>query len=465
MVYISPWSRPNKDLMSKNKTAVLAINTMTYFTALIDVAKLLNTAGYKPILYFPTEYPTIKKDLLYCQSNKLPFVVGFAQKARLIQKLEIILAGLNLLWNKLFIGQLISEITEYSRQYHFVETLIRKNPPSIFILAGDNLGYNTEMIIKVGHLYSIPSIVIPSWMAGAKEAAEAYATNRAFTLRSVTNKIVSLLDPKWVYQHKGRKIIRWPAAKIIALKIFRLDPPKPWVLNSGYADVITAESQAMRDYMVKEGLPREKIILTGSIANDTLVQGLKQTKQSHKKPIILCALPPDMFNNRKKQECEFRNYPELLKFWIETLSKISNYSVILSLHPSTKYQEIEHIASKWRVKIVQEPIATLVPLCDFFVASISATIQWAIACGKPVINYDVYQYRYDDYKNASGVVTIYTKDDFKKQISKITRDDKYNFQLQKAQKAVAEDWGILDGKGGERILAAITALINNYSTI
>ncbi len=35
---------------------------------------------------------------------------------------------------------------------------------------------------------------------------------------------------------------------------------------------------------------------------------------------------------------------------------------------------------------------SLVPLCSLYVASVSATIRWAIACGKPVVNYDVYRF-------------------------------------------------------------------------
>ena len=56
--------------------------------------------------------------------------------------------------------------------------------------------------------------------------------------------------------------------------------------------------------------------------------------------------------------------------------------------------------------------AELVPLCDVFVASISSTIRWAIACGKPVVNYDVYRYRYTDFIGVEGVLTCEEQDEF-----------------------------------------------------
>jgi hypothetical protein len=36
--------------------------------------------------------------------------------------------------------------------------------------------------------------------------------------------------------------------------------------------------------------------------------------------------------------------------------------------------------------------ATLVPQSDLFVASVSSTIRWALAMGKPVLNYEVFRY-------------------------------------------------------------------------
>ena len=41
--------------------------------------------------------------------------------------------------------------------------------------------------------------------------------------------------------------------------------------------------------------------------------------------------------------------------------------------------------------------ASLVAISDMYVASVSSTIRWAILAGIPVINYDVYQYGYEDF--------------------------------------------------------------------
>ena len=58
------------------------------------------------------------------------------------------------------------------------------------------------------------------------------------------------------------------------------------------------------------------------------------------------------------------------------------------------------------MRIAARKTSELVPLCDLYVASVSSTIRWAIACGKPVVNYDVYRYRYTDFISLDGVLII-----------------------------------------------------------
>ncbi|MFA4995833.1 MAG: hypothetical protein WC536_01670 [Patescibacteria group bacterium] len=451
----------------KNKTIIFVINTMTYFTILLEVVKLFKRFHYNPILYFPMHYPTIDRDLLVCKKERLHYVVGYSRAEG--KKTNKFVKIICYIFSRLFISRFISDISYYLNETKSIKTFILKVKPSVIILAGDNIGYNTEIFIKVGHLLRIPSVIIPSWMAGAKEAAEAYYKNPDFDLKRPLNKLIGLLDSKWVYEHKKKKLLRWPASKILAIKLFKIVPPKPWALNSGYADIILAESKAMHRYMVREGLTEEKIKVVGSLSDDVLANNIdnstKRKKEAYlkfnldpQKPIILCAIPPDMLHGSRVNVCEFKSYKKLVEFWVETISKFTNYNIIISLHPSAEYKDICYIEKKWKVKIIQESIINLIPLCDIFVACISATIQWAVTCGKPVINYDVYHYNYDDYKKVDGVVTVDLKDDFIKEMSKIANDQGYFAKLEKIQKSIASEWGMLDGKSGERIIKAINEL-------
>jgi len=110
------------------------------------------------------------------------------------------------------------------------------------------------------------------------------------------------------------------------------------------------------------------------------------------------------------------------------------------------------------VTIASEPISSLIPRCDVFVASVSATIQWAIACGKPVINYDVYRYRYPDYLGVGGIVAMETAAEFRAALERVTGDDRYRDELAERQRRHAPEWGVLDGHAGDRLLALFDRL-------
>ena len=104
------------------------------------------------------------------------------------------------------------------------------------------------------------------------------------------------------------------------------------------------------------------------------------------------------------------------------------------------------------MKISTHDTASLIPLCDLYLASVSATIRWAIACAQPVINYDVYQMRYKDYADVEGVITVYDKSSFETVLKRLTNDRNYYNLLEEKQKEAAPGWRILDGKSSERML-------------
>jgi hypothetical protein len=78
-----------------------------------------------------------------------------------------------------------------------------------------------------------------------------------------------------------------------------------------------------------------------------------------------------------------------------------------------------------RIRIGHRRRADMVPTCDFYVASVSSTIRWAIACGKPVINYDVYRYRYSDFLKVPGVFTMQEQHEFRSALNRLALDGEY----------------------------------------
>ena len=470
--------------MMQARRALLVVHTNTYFAGLLDVAHMLKGSGlYEPVFFFAQPYPTIDRDLAVCCADGISYLGeagGRIETRQPVKRLRAVPSRLHARVNSL-VGRakaklsdnVLSELRSLHQRERSVRQLIREEHAALLVLAGDMIGYDTPAFIKAAHAESIPAVVVPGWMASAREAAEAIMYNPEYSLRRWSNRIAGKLYPRWQYAHKGRQLLRLPARQVLAREWLSLAPPLPWVLHSGYADAIAVESEAMRTYCVSEGLPAEKVVLTGSLAHDQMAAqrsnaaaGRAELYQRlglpQHRPMLLSALPPDqLYMEGGRPECEFQTYTALVKFWVQSLAAVPDHNVVISLHPSVKYDDMAYI-EQWGVRIAPERTPLLIPLCDLYVASISATIQWAIACGKPVLNYDVYRYRYTDYVGVAGVVAVEEQDEYLSLLRRLTTDRGFYAEIAARQAACAPQWGRLDGRAGERILQLFDRLIARY---
>ena len=481
------------------RRALLVVHTNTYFTGLLDVGRMLKKSGrYEPVFFFTRTYLTISKDLAILRAENISYINPICEPMatlpggppaggdrptrrglakRWLGYLPEPVAQRVKLWGcgvlNLLSGNVFYHLRRLAKLLRSVTRLIRQQKPSFLVLGGDLVHYDTAVFIIVAHQEHIPAVVIPGWMASAREAAEAVMHNPAYSLQQRFNRLVGALYPRWVYEHKGRRLLRLPAAQVLAREWLGLAPPLPWILHSGYADAIAVESEAMRLYCVSEGLPSDQLVLTGSMAHDVMAETLKdvarrRTDLCHRlnlppgRPMLLSALPPDfLYMVGGRPECDFQTYDELVYFWVQSLAAVEGYNVVISLHPSVAYEDMKYI-EQWGVKIAREATMVLIPLCDIYVASISATIQWAIACGKPVVNYDVYRYRYPDYAGVEGVITLEEKEEFLSVLKRLTQDHEFYAEVTARQAACAGRWGVLDGQAGRRMLQLFDRLVEQY---
>lgn len=474
----------------KIKRILLIVYLPTHFTELIRVARILKKQSlFKPIIFFRTPtYPTFKRDSAICIKegiSYLDFPEG-KQEGRntyrstydKIQQFQQYLpATIKTSYEKIVDFNFTTArklIYPFIIFYQFIKEtrlskiLLSREFVNAIVLAEDNIAYKTSIWIKNAHKLGIPSVIVPFTVVNAREAAEAFYHLPGYSLEKKLNILVGFLYPKWVYEHKGQRLLRLPAIHVLVREFMGLSSPMPWVSNSGYADAIAVESEFMLDHYRNQGLPEKQLVFTGALYNDILALNLKNSEFGKKrlyrelnlssdKGLLLCALPPSQF---PRPECDFETYHNLIEFWIKSLLGQDKYHVVVRLHPRIDPDSMKYL-EKSGAKICLRDTAEIVPLCDIFVASISATIRWAIACGKPVINYDVYRYRYADYFNVSSVFVMEEKDDFIRAVKRLTSDKTYhNNSFHARQKTVMEHWGLLDGKASQRMLDLLDKLIS-----
>lgn len=442
---------------SPRPVALLVVHTNSYFANLLPIARLLARSGrYEPRFWFANSYPTLARDQVACREAGIAFEI-----ANIPGPPSRLHTALNLVRHSS-----VAAPVRLAATLRKVRTLLQRLHVELVILPADNR-YDLAAYIKAAHDEGIPAVVVPAFMAAATEWAQAVRGDPAYALRRALNRLAAALHPRWALEHEGEHLVAAPGPELLAREWLGLAPPSPWTLHSGHADAIAVESEAMRSYCLLEGLPPRQLILTGSLDHDQMyartqdAAGLRESLLGRLglrtgKPLIVTALPPDQLYGRGRPQCDFQDYRELVQFWIESLTADGAFNVVVSLHPSVQRETMTYVED-WGARVADESVSALIPLCDVYVASVSATIQWAIACGIPVLNYDVYRYRYPDYLGVPGVVLTEEQHEFRACISQLA-DAAYRDELRAKQGEAARYWGLLDGKAGDRLLALFSEL-------
>lgn len=463
------------------KRALLAIYTDGHFTELVRVARLLVQSGrWQPVVYFARPYAQKDRDLRTCQAEGWSYVdlapspqatpaddaasapADSVPVARRIKgALRAALVSLP------FPFTVVRAIARQAQQIVRKRRVIREQQPHIAVLCEDSVGYETAALIKAAHEAGIASVLVPFTVANALEPAEAYYRDPAFDADRGANRIAAWLYPAWVFTHRGRRLVRLPAAQLLAKQWLRLAPPRPWTINTGSADVLAVESPFMEAYYRREGMPPPPLEITGTLADDVLAEGQQEAPAARVRlcaelglpagrPLLVCALPPDQFLISGVQS-EFADYGEMVEFWVATLASLDGWNVVVRTHPRMDAGAFRTL-ERANVRLSRWDTAALVPLCDLYVACVSATIRWAVACGKPAVNYDVFRLRFTDYVEAAGVIEVDSQASFAEVLRRLTTDWAFYEETRARQEACASQWGRVDGKVGTRLLGLFDRL-------
>jgi hypothetical protein len=466
----------------------IVAHTTTFLTELTPFGKLMRErAGASTIFYCPFVHWTADSFAKACAREGVtcllaperenlasagfwhaaaPAVVSIGQRissllARALGGLASRLPGIR--------RSVVAESLDFSKVAAEIGGLLSAVKPKLIVLGGDMVGYDTSLYVKLGHERGIPTLVVPSTMSNGLEQAEVYYVDPDYHVTGWMRALVALLFPKWVRKHKDKRLFRCQPGRIIAMELAGLAPPQPWIFNSGAADAIAMESQAMIDYYAEAGMKDRRMVLTGSLSDDAMAARLPQAQLLRERlcaelgldpsrPLIITALPPDFFYvNGGRPQCDFQRYEDLVGFWIGSFAELKACNCVVALHPSIDVESMRHIEGD-NVRIGTWKTAEMVPACDIYVASISSTIRWAIACGKPVVNYDVYRYRYTDFLRVPGVLATEEQGEFRRLLHRLVEDIGYRKEVADRQAALSSHWGMLDGRVGDRMLDLVQHL-------
>jgi hypothetical protein len=452
---------------------LFTIHTSTVFAESFRLAKLLKRDDIEPVFVFAYEHWTADVYARNCSDAGIRVYPNSDADSffgtRLLSAMASRLAFVHRRQQSIF-SSFLWEFVALLHSLAVARAVFADVKPDLLILSIDLAGYDTGAYVKVARSNRRSILLLSSIMSIGLDQAEVHYNDAKYHVHGMLRRLVAHLFPRWVICHRGREIFRVPPGRVLAMELLRLSPPKPWLFNSSHADVINMESDAMREYYCAAGMPVAQMAVTGSTADDVMVGVFAEAEARREglcrslgfpadRPILLTALPPDFLDQPGgRPECDFADYEALADFWLKACSSIEDCSVIVALHPSVPWSEAAKF-ERYGARVSALGTAELVPLCDVFVASISSTIRWAIACGKPVVNYDVYRYRYTDFIDVDGVLTLEGQEEFITTMRRLVSDPVFAAEIRAKQQAVAAHWGRLDGRSGERMVALAKRLL------
>lgn len=347
--------------------------------------------------------------------------------------------------------------------------LLKRRGVDLVVVAEDSAASRSRALVAAAERLRLPVLLLPFSVVNPNEAAASLRQLPNHRIQGWMRRAFAALRPNWVRRDHDNELLRLPLGKAVVLELARLAPEYPWIENRGPA-VIAVESKAMQRRYRALGISESQLVSTGSLVDDVLENvsshrtelraALLQRFSLSDKPLLLCALPPDQFRLGVPPECAYQQYAHLLADWLTSLKAVAkDFAIVVRPHPRVSSSDLAQLTESG-LQVVWDDTASLIPLCDCYLASSSATIRWAIACARPVLNYDVYRYHYDDYKGLGGVVTVDSAQDFNAALIELASNPPRLNELAGVQAGAAGDWGNLDGKSRQRMLALCDDLMS-----
>lgn len=341
------------------------------------------------------------------------------------------------------------------RRTSFCDDIIARLNIDAVLMAEDNPERDSAMWIAAARNRNCVSMVVSYGDLDPTETLSAYATSERHRTPNHLVADTYRVMPHWCAEIDGGTITRLPLPQSLAMICIGCDYRNPWIVNTGSADIVGVESQALLERHVSLGADRRRLHLVGHPIKDTMADTVVNRAQLRstveERELIIVAIPPDQTGHRGT---EFGSYESVQDAFLLPLMQ-EGTRVIVSLHPNCSEAHRSRLQALGYT-VSDEPLAKILPLADLFVASVSSTIKWALSCGIPVLNYDIYDYGYDTYDGSAAVQTVSSLHAYREAISR-WRDPAEQRRRKTAATADSARWGPPEGGSMQRIISLIRA--------
>ena len=243
-------------------------------------------------------------------------------------------------------------------------------------------------------------------------------------------------------------------------------PKNPWTLGGSTANLTATESPCSYHMFIEQGVPKEKLVVTGKPSVDQTYEMVQRTKHCAIKEELGIAEAERILLSSIPQLAEHGVLPwsqhwQEIEFLLANFARLRDVSIVLSLHPKSNPLDYQPLADRYGATVAKRRIYELLPACDVFVVTYSSTVMQAIGIAKPTVLVDFYGLKYTVYDNAPGVIQVRERSQLESTLTRLFSDPQYYSQLAEAQRQQASEWILLDGKCTERVVEELYSLIES----
>lgn len=363
--------------------------------------------------------------------------------------------------------------TRISRSLHRVLDDVR---PDLLVVGQDPPGSELAFLLQAAGRRSIPRLIAPFAMFSIREVAEhAMGRTDLYADSRPLNQFVAKYFPHWCIEWRKLHVLRLPGFRAMALELLGFSRGLPWSALTEPAELVAADSEIAAASMRRAGVAPGRIQIIGSPVQDQLAEYLGKRGNTRlrvmsefglvgDRPLIVCGWPANIFPWLAGRKIHYPSYDSVAFLWASSLAAMREkhgVDVVATVHPKTLPEEIAYLR-EFNIGFRVAGAAELIAASDAFTTLNGSSITaWAIACGRPVLLFDCFETRYTDFDDVPGCINVATEMQFRDCLERLCSDREYRDGLARAQGAVSEKWGYLDGLAGARLREAALNLIQH----
>jgi hypothetical protein len=371
------------------------------------------------------------------------------------------------------------DVRRFRARHRIADGVLASVRPALVVVGQDVPGTDLPFLLIAAGRRRIPRLMTPFAMFSLNETADyARAKPDHWAQASALNTLVAKVYPHWVLGWRGEHLLRLPGWRALALEYVGLVQGLPWTPLSEPVEALTAESEVAAQTLAELGVVRDRICVVGSPVHDRLGAYLEQKGtlkerlcREHgldpSRPLVVCGWPANLFPWLAGRVIAYRSYDEVAAVWAAALADVRDrhgVNVMITVHPKTLAHEYQVACDRGlpcRVGDADELIAA----SDLFTTLKGSSITaWAIACAVPVLLFDCFGTRYEDFNRVPGCVHAGDEQGFVDELSRLCADADAREDLALHQREVARHWGVLDGGASTRLADLAGRLIVAAST-